>query len=162
MRHSLIAFILLLFSAPLLAMPCPNGQGILYKGDLLDKVLQQCGKPETIREYERTIPVAVRWTFYKKNIDLTSTKLKIFFHNNQIVNIEIQPSNVNSQNVASTGLCGPLIRQGNSMQAVESACGKPVLQEVLETKKFEYKELIYGRTPAQILIFREGQLIDFQ
>lgn len=180
-----LLFILLLLPVTLWALPCPNGNGILYKGDSIDEVISQCGEPTTKRTSTRTLYTSQFWTYYISHQYNTGfSQMTIAFKNNLVSNIHIddhfglsicnrtvlqygavmtvQTSCDGSYDVASTLLCGYSFGLGESTDRVAYICGPPAAQTPLQSYTIEVTELVYTGDSEQTIVFENGKLTDWK
>jgi hypothetical protein len=186
---SYILFILLFFTSQAFAIFCPTNFSSINFGDSIDEVKRVCGDPNSFNQYTTTTTSNQIWTYYIKapGISQRMTKMVILFRDNLIVNIQIiddtaaniqlcesvQTGNrvftnsvcktpLNSQNVASTNICGALIQVGNTRDIVTRTCGAPALKKDVgqANPPVNVTEFIYNGPPPVTLIFENGQLKD--
>lgn len=183
MRFFLLS-ILLFIPTSIWAMPCPNGNGILYKGDSIDQVISQCGEPATKRTSTQTIYTTQNWTYYiSHQYDPGFSQMIIAFKNNLVSNIHIddhfwlpicrrtilqygvvmtvQTGCDGSYDVASTLLCGNSFGVGDSTDRVTAICGFPAAETPLQSYTIEKTELVYTGESTQTIIFENGKLSDW-
>ncbi|RDI48072.1 DUF2845 domain-containing protein [Aquicella lusitana] len=178
---------LLLISASLHALPCPNGRGILYKGDTVSEVLKQCGEPLEKRTTTRTIYTAEQWVYYRGHVfDRGFSQLIVSFKNDRVVSIYIndrywlpvcrqayiqlgnrlstlQTSCGNwAYYTVNTNLCGGIFGIGDSTQRVAAVCGLPAERSPLETYTVEVTEFTYSGHDPQVIVFQDGRLIEWR
>lgn len=183
-----LIIISLLLSSSLFAMPCPNGRGIMYKGDSLEEVLKQCGPPTSKKTTKQTLLLQEQWIYNLAHAyDPGSTQLVVTFNNSYVSGIlinerysgplifcrqfAVQPGlfttvqtscGNTSYNTPSTNVCGPAFGIGATQAYVASACGTPANKTVLQDNFTESTELFYGGSSRQTIIFQNGKLIDWR
>ena len=182
------AFILLLVivSTDIFALPCPNGNGILYKGDSIDEVLRQCGEPFAKHTSTQTLYSQQSLSYYRAHrFDRGYSQINIYFRNDRVARITIDehypwPVCLSGfvavgqvitfqrscgdwvYDTLNTNLCGQLFGVTDSIQYVKSVCGVPAAQSNLEAYTVENTELTYGGNNPQTIIFQNGKLVDWK
>lgn len=163
-------------------MPCPSGGGILYKGDSIEEVMKQCGKPIATKSNIQIISTFEQWTYYfPYPYNYGDVKLEFFFKNDAVSEIKITEHSVLYfcrsgaiqigpvttyqfscgdwiYNTAYTKLCGQWINLGDNTQLVLAICGNPA-EKNSQINKIETTELIY---PSQTIIFQNGKLTEWR
>src|SRR5438094_527194 len=90
MKYALI-LVLLSLSTRVFALPCPNGSGVLYKGDALSEVIKECGEPLTQSTNTRTLYTLQEWTYYLRHAyDPGYSQLIVSFKNGIVMNIRVK------------------------------------------------------------------------
>lgn len=186
MKLSLLLFLLIFYNLSF-ALPCPNGKGILYKGDSIEEVLKQCGEPNNKHSVTTTLYSLKRLIYYRPhpyNVGGHS-QLIILFKNNKVSNIHInehytyymcrqsavQVGLVTTVQTscgdwdyyaAATNLCGSVFSINDSLEQVLSLCGKPAEQSDLATNNLVQTEFTYKGSTPQTIIFQNGKLVDWK
>jgi len=182
--------VFLLLSGHLYAMFCPTNFSQINTGDTIEHVIQVCGNPESQNSHKKTTSLSEEWIYYVKtqsNVNTTS-KMKVIFSNNKVVNISVESNNpvqpdvwqsgknqpvvninFNNQrpvNVSSTNACGPTISIGQDVQQVKYICGTPAFVKQNQSPDAQstskVTELRYGGPNPATLIFENGILKDRQ
>lgn len=179
---------LVLFPTLLFALPCPDGRGILYKGDSIESVLKQCGEPLTKKTQTRTLFTSQQWIYYRGHqFDDGYSQLVITFINDKVSAIRINDYYNNwfyycrkfpiqigvlttiettcgnsSYSASYTNLCRLGFGIGESSQIVYSVCGQPASQTNLQSHTEQTTELIYGGASQQTIVFENGKLVDWK
>ncbi|VVC75514.1 hypothetical protein AQUSIP_08040 [Aquicella siphonis] len=186
------ATVLFIVSMNAFAIFCPSNFSQVRPGDTIDQVLELCGKPDSQNSYNKTASLSEEWSYYVKSDanDKTTSKMTVVFSSDKVININVvvpraleqgliaAPNGKHApvvgviindgqtpQNVASTRVCGSLISIGDSVQQVESACGKPAAVRQNQPPGAPadatiITELKYGGTTPATLLFENGILID--
>jgi hypothetical protein len=118
------------FSANAFALMCPGNFNQINMGDTLESVLAACGKPDGQTSTENTEDGPQEWNYYvsvnpafTQNVSQNTTaslKTTVAFDKGKVVNMS-----VNGVGVSNTAICGATIQNGDTMDTVKSACGKP-------------------------------------
>lgn len=188
-KFYLLTFTLFFLCCRLYALPCPNGNGILYKGDSVAQVIQQCGKPTTQRTEKEVVSSLEQWTYTRQHpYDSGYAQLYVTFYNGRVSNIVIsdeypypliycrqlvwqQATGATSQtlcgntpyNAPYTNLCGRVFGLGDSISAVASFCGRPNSTNNLGSTTIEQTQLIYNtQGGAETIVFENDKLTDFK
>ncbi|MEO8402819.1 MAG: DUF2845 domain-containing protein [Gammaproteobacteria bacterium] len=185
MRYSLI-FMLLLIPITLWALPCPNGGGILYKGDSIEEVIKQCGEPTTKRSNTYIFYMLQDWIYYiAHRYDSGFAQVIVSFKNGKVSKIHVtdyyygvlicrrivvqfgsamtvQTSCNGAYDIGFTALCGAIFGIGDSTERVEAICGLPATKSNLDINKMETTELIYQGDDPQTIIFQNGKLSEWK
>lgn len=167
------------------ALPCPNGSQIIYRGESMNHVLQQCGEPTSRQVHLKGMTGKQQWTYFKPTpVNQAHSKIIISFENQYVSNINIINTSdgqvcadenktddyiqmggticSNTQlNVRAAQLCGTIIRAGQSANEVRARCGNPIAISGNQTSLGEVVELIYAGTPTRTLIFDNGQFVNW-
>lgn len=168
------------------ALPCPNGQGIIYKGDTIATVLMKCGQPNQTISRTQNINFVQEWIYYQPHwYSAGYTQISLFVYNNFISRIHIYDQNYSGicgqtvsvygnlittqfgcgnigYDTALVNMCGSTFAVGDSIQAVVFRCGAPALQNPIQSYAIDQTEFIYLTNPPQTIIFQNGSLIDWQ
>jgi hypothetical protein len=129
-----LKFVLLMaaigYSASSFAMLCPGNFNQINMGDTVDAVKAACGKPDGEQTTENTENGPQEWNYYvsvnpafTQNVSQNTTaslKTTVAFDKGVVVNMS-----VNGVGVSNTAVCGATIQNGDTMDTVKSACGKP-------------------------------------
>ena len=184
MNYRIIGLSLLI--GQLHALPCPNGQGILYKGDLIDEVVKQCGAPDAKNIVQRVRLTVDEAIYTRRNpYDPSVSQAIVLYRNDRVAQIliidrfslpicrkvAVQIGSVTTlqtscgdmnYQVSNTNFCGTRFGIGDYRTYVDSICGLPATFTHLQTETQETTELIYqGRNP-QTIIFENGKLMDWK
>jgi hypothetical protein len=118
------------YSASSFAMLCPGNFNQINMGDTIDAVKAACGKPDGEQTTENTENGPQEWNYYvsvnpafTQNVSQNTTaslKTTVAFDKGAVVNMS-----VNGVGVSNTAVCGATIQNGDTMDTVKSACGKP-------------------------------------
>lgn len=168
------------------ALPCPNGQGVLYKGDTIATVLKQCGEPNQKRTQEIPGDSLQEWVYYQPHqYDNGAMQISLLFNNNFIARINLFDQNLSgicntmvTQNdgvintlygcgntntdVSMVNMCGGTFSIGDPLAVVAQNCGPPAGQQVLQSGTLERTEFIYLTQPPQTIIFQNGNLVEWK
>ena len=172
-NNRLIAiFVLLLSPALSYAFLCPTNFNQYYEGDTLDKVRQECGKPDKEETVEVKPIQPQEWVYFipqtvaNYNINPVQGTLRTsvsFDDKGKAINIT-----VNGVGVGATTICGGSVQLGDDQKNIKTACGKPAYinkqQEeaplpgspAAEANKIV--EFTYMSKPPVVLQFKEGRL----
>lgn len=185
MKFSL-RFLIFLVPTLLFALPCPNGNGILYKGDSIQEVLKECGEPLERHATKSEVYSLQEWIYDLPHAyDSGESQVDIIFENDLVSKIHItdiyplffcqsgalqvgQLTTIQTScgnwvyDTSYTSLCGIGFGVGASTQFVESACGEPASHNYLQNQTIETTELIYGGDHPQTIVFQNGKLTDWQ
>ena len=184
---SFLILVLLVISTPLFCPTCPNGGGILYKGDSIDEVIKQCGEPTSKHIKVTTLLTVKQWVYTINHAyDRGYSRLVVVFKNDQVSTITIYEhydwyschqtaiqlgTGITVQtscgdfnyNTLSTNICGAPFGVGDSINIVQSICGDPADQTILQNNTTEETdELVYGGNNPQTIVFQDGKLTDFR
>lgn len=175
--------ILLFFPILALAMPCPNGQGILYRGDSVTEAIRQCGKPTKMTTNKQTLSSIEQLIYYRNQpYNYGNLQMVAIIENNRVSRITITqyyPAYVCQQavlqygavttvqtgcgttttNTAITNFCGYNFGIGASIEDVLSICGPPASRSELQRNTQEETRLYYE---DEAIIFRNDKLVDWQ
>src|SRR5688572_24511187 len=90
-------------SFPTYAMFCPTNFTQIEIGDSMEKVKQQCGKPDEEKTQKSTANQPQEWNYYVKADPTQSTtmKMSVAFADNKVMNIT-----VNGTTLVTTPICG--------------------------------------------------------
>lgn len=185
MRQIFLLLFLLLMSKTF-ALPCPNGGGILYRGDSIEEVIKECGEPTSRRNTSQIMSSSQQSLYYiPHQYDTGYSELAIYYNNDRVSNMRVfdhfplylcqniavqvgQMTTIQTScgdtayNTAYTTLCGWAIGIGDSLQRVEFICGPPSSKS-LQNNTIETTELTYsGGTRPQTIIFQNGRLLDWR
>jgi len=126
----LLSTIVIGYSASSFAMLCPGNFNQVNMGDTLDAVKAACGKPDGEQSTENTEDGPQEWNYYvsvnpafTQNVSQNTTaslKTTVAFDKGKVVNMS-----VNGVGVSNTAVCGATIQNGDTMDTVKAACGKP-------------------------------------
>ncbi len=182
-------FSILISYFPLLgyALPCPNGNGIVYKGDSIAEVLKQCGEPYERKTEKIETLSQTEWVYYRPHIfDSGSSQIIFLLTNNRISRITIterypyffcQTALVNVgatfitrqtscgdwiYNPVVTNLCGVPVGVNDDISRLTSICGAPISQKELQSDRREHTVFIYTAPDSQLFIFEDEKLRDFR
>lgn len=168
------------------ALPCPNGSGILYKGDAVEEVIRQCGEPIEKKTVTKIVNSQQEWVYYRPHFfDEGFAQIIILFKNDRVSSIHITdryPYTICRKSAvqvglittiqtscgdwiydtAYTNLCGIAFGVGDSANAVESVCGPPETRSILQTDTMEVTELTYGGDHPQTIVFYNGKLTEWK
>lgn len=183
MKYALF-FFLTLIPTKLFALPCPNGSGILYKGDSIEEVIKQCGEPTSKQSIQKIVSTMEEWIYYRSHyFDAGYTQVGILFENGLVKSIRINeinpwplckqtlvqagPSLVTTQlscgnvsyNTGATNLCSYGITIGQTKEEVLSSCGNPQMITPLQNQIVNETEFSYG---GQGMIFQNGRLVEWR
>ncbi len=185
-RYDGYIFLFLLFlPVTLWSLPCPNGNGILYKGDSIDEVVRQCGEPVSRNTNIRILYTFQDWTYYiAHRYDAGFSEVIVSFKNDVVSNIRVNDqysvpvcrrtyfqfgqavtvqTNCNSTyNIGTTALCGIVFGVGDSTARVAAICGLPAARTELGRYTFEVTELDYAGDDPQTIVFENGKLTDWR
>jgi hypothetical protein len=174
--HNMIKpiFVFMLFCTSSLANAwvCPTSFSQIAVGDSIDQVSAVCGKPASETTSEGGYRGPQEWQYFVTiNQPLMgsgapagatpSIKMSILLVNQKAINITVQGTSL-----GSTSLCGPTISIGDSDNAIEKSCGKPVFIQKQQqgpgsdAKPIEIIEYKYNSVPPNKLIFENGILKD--
>lgn len=179
---------LALISTVLFALPCPNGNGFLYKGDSLEDVLKQCGAPVTKKTDVLVLSTFQQWIYYRGHAyDNGFSQLIISFKNDRVSSIRINDHyntwypvcrqfavqlglvttvettcGDSSYLTLFTNLCSRGFGIGETNEIVKSICGQPASQTKLQSDTIETTELKYDGTEPQTIVFTNGKLVDWK
>ncbi len=166
-----IPALFLSFSTIASAFFCPTGFQQIYQGDTIDRVIQQCGKPDNQKKLKSTAAddnLSQEWVYSKAVLGQGSLRMNILFSQKKVINLT-----VNGMNVTNTNLCGPTIALNDDMAKIKSTCGEPSLinknqqnttQEAPPNPDDEKDlkkgtvEFFYNSSPPVTLIFVDGFL----
>lgn len=176
-----------LWPAIAFSLPCPGGGGILYKGDTIAAVIQQCGEPQSKQTINKTTSSTKEWAYYKPHAyDQGSTQMVVIFNNDRVSNIRITeryPYYLCQQGIVQissvfittqlscgdwvtyltwTSFCGWTFQIGDNIQYVASICGQPASQSTVQLQSVEETRFFYGGDDPQTIIFQNGRLVDWQ
>lgn len=186
MSRIFLFLMMIMISMNLFALACPNGQGILYKGDSIEEVIKQCGEPTNKRTITNNIYSLQKW-IYVKNYSFNQgfLQMELFFTNNRVSRIHMTDRNYNVvcrsgvvqvgvfittqqscgdwiYDLTYTNYCGPVFGIGDTTETVGAMCGKPWDYQDLQSKVSEQTELFYGGSQPQIIVFQDGKLVDWK
>lgn len=185
-KFYLLASILLIPIAKSYALPCPNGEGVLYKGDSIESVIQQCGEPSAKRQIFKETFIVEEWVYYRGHaFDTGYSQVILLFNNNLVSSIRVYEVNpylycqltlispgplITTQlscgnfnyDTGSVNLCGTIISVGAPKSVVLAACGNPSYRIPLQTQSFERTEIRYDGNNPQAIIFENGRLIEWR
>ena len=165
-----IVILLLLAPALSYAWVCPNNFSQIVPGDSIDQVVAACGKPDSEKKSESGYRGPQEWQYFV-TIDQPlngsgapagaspSVKMSVALVKQKVINITVQGTSL-----ASTSICGPTINVGDSLDSVETNCGKPTFVQKQESgnsndeKPIEIIEYKYNTTAPNTLIFENGIL----
>ena len=164
-----------LYAIPMIsyAISCPSNGKIISIGDTIAQVVEMCGDPNSTRQHTENTVVSAKWTYYKKVSGSDNSKVTILFNNMRVTNINVASNSKNcrgnegvcppvNQDLTSTNLCSRIIQTGNNMQYVQSACGAPAEEKVLQSDTKEISELSYtSDVGPSVLVFENGLLTDW-
>lgn len=175
-----------MFFLPLsaLTLPCPNGKGILYKGNSLEEVIQECGEPLHKNTRIKTLHILEQWTYYiKHSYDPGYSVLVLSFTDGITTKIHIQDyfwtpvcrpvmirfgaattvqtGCINFYDPMFTDLCGSIFQIGATIQTVEAMCGYPAVQ-TKNVYTIDETEFFYGKGIQETIIFQNGKLFDWK
>lgn len=175
------SLMMLLVSNISFALPCPTNSNIIYKGNTTEEIIKECGQPQSSKNYIKTVITAQKWQYYKNQYNNqtfnqennnVNVKLTFVFNQNKVVNINIVDSNCktdsnnncnpNGNDVASTNICGNLIRVDDTSETVQSICGAPTFAEDLGRKEIKVTEFTYNGSSVLTLIFENNILVDMK
>lgn len=158
MRNTIILLILLMSSC-VFALSCPNNGRVLQVKDSIEEVFERCGSGISTKHYSKSIIVSSKWNYYITNqSNHTNTKLTIWFDHGQVANISVVMSGRNEQNLRSIRICRMPIQIGNTMNYVQSVCGNPLSQKILQSVTTEITEVKYGGISPDTLVLENGYL----
>ena len=159
------------------AISCPSNGKIINTGDTIAQVINVCGNPNTTRQRTENTVVSAEWTYFKKVSGSDNDKITILFNKNKITNINVTSNQQNcrnntnttnacaplNKNVTSASLCHNIIKTGDTMQHVKSACGVPAQESVLQSVSKQIAELPYtNNVGPNVLVFEDGLLTDWK
>jgi len=166
-RIAVIITTSLIYSTQCFAMFCPNNFNQVDLGSSIDQVIQQCGKPDSIKTSKNTDNEPQEWNYYvhiqpTQQPQTGSLRMTIAFENAKVINIS-----VNGAGITNTAVCGKPITLGLTPKQIEAICGKPVFINKGASQKGttsenmksdEITEFDYNQTPPIKLIFTNGKL----
>lgn len=180
---SLIYFI----SLSIFAYPCPNGGGIMYKGDSLEEVIKECGQPDAQNTKILNSYKLEEWLYIVSHpYDPGYSQIFVDLGNDAVTKIHINEyytlyqcrktlisaggsvtSQIscgnNSYDIGWTNLCGGGgFGINDTAQKVLASCGEPASRQTLKKQVQDKTELIYGADRPTTLIFENGKLVDWQ
>lgn len=168
----LLILVASLFATHAFAVMCPNNFNSVNVGDSVKLVEAACGAPVKTKVYSMEPNVPQEWSYYVVVAppNPATVKMSVVFVNKKVANIT-----VNAMSLVSTTLCGSgqvsptlsnpgTINVGDDMDAVKSACGKPVFvnkgpQEEGAPNKIEATELTYDGQPPNMMYFENDHFI---
>jgi hypothetical protein len=182
-----IIFILFFCLLPTLsfALPCPSGTGILYKGDSIDEVIKQCGKPAITKSNTQVISTSEKLVYYiSYSPDYGYIKLEVFAKNDVVTGLRVTehtpiyycrtgavligPLTTFQTscgdwiyNPTSSNLCRGWINVGDKTQRILDQCGKPDENDS-QSNTIITTELIYEGKNSQTIVFQNGKLVDWK
>lgn len=158
--------------------PCPSNFNLIQIGNSLDQILKTCCKPSTPpKTYQKPIPVPQKWTYniaappnpgnaVQGSVELTVT----FDRTEKVTNITVNAQSLTTTNCGTTSTVSftasspNSIKIGDTMKAVEQACGKDkfVLRGEPQTDQTApiITELQYAGPPPITLRFINGSLTE--
>lgn len=139
------------------ALPCSTTGTDTNRGDTIEAVMQRCGTPLAQNAYSKTTISTQKWFYYLRTPSNILNKVSFFFKDSQIVSIDID-----GISVASSGICGPMLQTGNTVDDVAAACGDPIYKQPLESNTVQVSELQYSDISPKTWIFEDGKLVDWQ
>lgn len=187
MKYPLFLLLFFLFFSSIYAMPCPNGNGVLYKGDSIEDVLKQCGEPTEKKTVLTNVTTYKRLIYNRPHpYDQGYSQANILFANDHVSNIHIfeyytvymcrqaliQTGIVTTTQTTcgnwdfytpNTGICGYIFGIGATIDYVKSVCGNPAQEIELppnETATTEFTYKAFGQ--QQTIIFQNGKLADWK
>jgi hypothetical protein len=166
-------------------LPCPNGNGILYKGDAIDEVIKQCGEPASRHSNKRILYTFQDWTYYiAHRYDAGFSEVVVSFKNGIVSNIHVndhywppicrrtyfqyaqaitvQTNCDGAYTIGTTALCGSVFGIGDNTARVAAICGPPAARSELGSYTFEVTELNYEGDDPQTIVFENGKLTDWR
>ncbi len=174
---------LLILPATLLAMSCNNGAGIVYMGDSLQTVLQQCGEPSAQKKQLQVLDTAQTWVYdIPHAYDPGFTRMTVYFRNDKVSNIHILEHYVvpicrqglvqvgtvmTTQTTCGdwdyttlyTSLCRYGFGLGDTTETVAARCGNPTQMSDLKNNSIETLILQYTNQGANdVLTIENGKL----
>jgi len=177
-----LALICLFASSNIYALSCPSNGTPLNLDTSIQEVIQACGQPASTNRYQKTININEQLVYYK-NVLGKNIKVTLTFSYGKLQNINTldtspttqtcqtknqygqdisAPCNPIEENSMTSGICGPLIQAGNSIDAVRGSCGTPASDTISSTKTINFQELKYHAQGPDTLVFEDGKLVDWK
>lgn len=175
--------LLLMMPATLMALSCNNGTGIVYLGDSLQTVLQQCGQPSAQKKEVQVLDTSQTWTYdIPHAYDQGYTQLTVYLRNEKVSSIRVlehytvymcrqglvQVGSVMTTQTSCgdwdyttlyTNLCRYGFGVGDTSETVAARCGKPTRMSDLKSNSIETLILQYNERGARdILTIENGKL----
>jgi hypothetical protein len=160
----------LFFSNAWADMFCPNNFNSINLGDSIDSVIAACGKPDSKTTNNKKANQPQEWTYYVSAATATNQpgstqpgtmKLTVAFDGDgKAINISVNGSGMPQTKACPNGE----IQLGDSLDAVEAACGKATYVNQTQTAQgatvpeIEMVDLVYNGSPSVTLHFENGKL----
>ena len=167
-----ITLSLLFFSNLSIALLCPTNFNQFDVGNTMEKVIQMCGNPDSVKETKKPNEnVPQEWNYYVPQTVSSGTAYQqqgtlktdiVFDANGRAINIS-----VNGIGVGASTICNnKTIQLGDSRESVQAACGKPVyINKQIPPGEEAPRDIVtveftYNTNPPVHLLFREGKLVE--